>query len=224
MRLSVNGEMWGPAVVLLSRRGIRIKARIGDALLLPQQADVATLINPENKTYLPVSFPDYRDDLREGFRKPPRIERFEISSGKGAQVKTYRCFAHEHGKDIKTAEFACMPMIDLPLTVQKMWKRFFYLDDRDWGMPVAVNQMSHKHVMMNIAEHAWQTSEKNRMPTNPWIMVISMNEVKKVPVDARSFELPKGFTKARDRASLYLSVDGDIKPKDIEDLFRVPMK
>jgi len=119
------------------------------------------------------------------------------------------------GEVMKVADFVCMETT-LPVQVQQVWCRFMgvkYSPKR--GMPVGSRQI----VLRN-----WMEKQAFGGPHAQYRDIVKPRQIKIQPLDPKLFEIPKGFMKAKDRASLYLSVDGDLKKEDIEDLFAQPLK
>src|SRR5262249_41293425 len=102
--------------------------------------------------------------------------------------------------------------------VHQMWCRYTGFVGPDIGIPVSIYRVrgrggGHRR-KRSIYEERVEKMKSFLVPV----------ELKRSTVEPSYFEPPKGFKKAKDRAALYLSTDGDMKQSDLEDFFRVPLK
>lgn len=216
-----DGEMLSKAEVTYSSLGFRIKSQIGSSFWLVSNPTKATLMNPENKVFLEMPVEDYIEELREGMQPMPfaRVSAgVDVPLPNARKGKKFDCFIAEkdaEGKDIKGGEFTCV-VTKLPAAVHQMWCRFMTIDySAKRGLPIGAKQINRRKRMRNRAPEA---------RLRPMKVIVEPRQIKDVPFDAKLFEVPKGYHRSRDRASLYFSVDGNIKKDDIEDLFMQPLK
>jgi len=216
-----DGEMLSKAEVTYSSLGFRIKSQIGSSFWLVSNPTKATLMNPENKVFLVMPVEDYIEELREGMQPMPLAKvsaGADVTLSNNRKGKKFDCFTGEkdtEGKDVKGGEFTCITA-KLPVAVHQMWCRFMTVDySPKRGLPIGAKQTHRRKRMRNRAS-------EGRL--RPMKVIIEPRQIKDVPLDAKLFEIPKGYHRSSDRASLYFSVDGNIKKDDIEDLFMQPIK
>jgi hypothetical protein len=218
-----EGELLSKAEVTFCELGFRIKSQIGTSFWSIKDPGSAVLMNPENKVYLKEPVGEYIAELREDWRPVPPSK---ISSATKTELpdkikgKRYTCVLpakSDDGQEVTAAEFICMDM-KLPPAVNQMWCNFLTLEySPKRGVPVAMKQLMQRR--------QGQKKRKSKSLRPPRIVtIIEPRQIKELPLDPSFFEIPKGFHRSKDRASLYFSVDGNIKKDDIEDLFMQPLK
>lgn len=230
--LKCNGELYGPSMIRFSDLGFSIRTRIGGLLWLKSRPNVYTQINPENKTYLENSPQEYFDDLRDEypFIVSDRVESKPGEAIKGKATKHLTIYRKERdGKEAVCAEVTTVKLDMVDAQTRKAWCYLFTYLPPDGSLPVAVKQGRRRgrHAFDQIRDNLTEqhrAKRRQREGTNSMLDMLSTTEVTVEPFDASAFALTKGLNKAKDRASLYLSVDGDIKKGDIEDLFMRELK
>lgn len=231
--LKSDGELYGPSLVKFSDLGFSIRTRIGGLLWLKSRPNVYVQINPENKTYLENTPKEYFDDLRDEY---PTIVADRIVSKPGAPVKGRPTTAHtiyrkdRDGSEIVCAEVNTIRRDIVDPQVCKAWCYLLTYQGSEDSLPVSVKQGRRRgrHIFDQMRDNMTKghpkNARRNANRTNQMWNMVSTSEVTIEPLDPSAFTLPKGLNKAKDRASLYLSVDGDIKKGDIEDLFMRELK
>lgn len=230
--LKCNGELYGPSMMKFSDLGFSIRTRIGGLLWLKARPNVYTQINPENKTYLENTPQEYFDDLRDEYPSivPDRIESKPGEAIKGKPTTQLTIYRKERdGKETVCAEVTTVKRDIVDAQTCKAWCYLFSYLPADGSLPVAVKQGRRRgrHAFDQIRDNLTEKRRAKRRQqegANRMLEMLSTSEVTVEPFDASAFALPKGLNKAKDRASLYLSVDGDIKKGDIEDLFMRELK
>lgn len=230
--LKCNGELYGPSMIKFSDLGFSIRTRIGGLLWLKSRPNVYTQINPENKTYLENTPQEYFDDLRDEYPTivPDRVESKPGEAIKGKPTKHLTIYRKERdGKETVCAEVTTVKRDIVDAQTCKAWCYLFTYLPADGSLPVAVKQGRRRgrHAFDQIRDNLTdqrRAKRRQREGANRMLEMLTTSEVTVEPFDASSFALPKGLNKAKDRASLYLSVDGDIKKGDIEDLFMRELK
>lgn len=230
--LKCNGELYGPSMMKFSDLGFSIRTRIGGLLWLKSRPNVYTQINPENKTYLENTPQEYFDDLREEY-SPIVADRIMSKPGepiKGKATTLYTIYRKERdGKESVCAEVVTLKREIVDAQTFKAWCYLLNYQPADGSLPVAVkqNRRRGRHVFDQMRDNLTdrrRPRRRQREGLNQMLEMLSTSDVTIEPLDASDFALAKGLNKAKDRASLYLSVDGDIKKGDIEDLFMRELK
>lgn len=216
----------GPMEINMCSLGLRLKGKIGSSLWRASQPNVAVLINPENKTYLFVPVEEYVSDLRdEDFPiiiadKPNcRFAKAQLPGGfNGTECTVFAKL--QNGSERTFAKVTGIKNLGVSEPVNRMWCTYTGFKGPDIGVPVSIYRVRGRR----------HEGERKRSPTSYEQRVEKLKsflvpiELKNAAVEPGLFNLPSGYNRAKDRAALYLSKDGDMKESDLEDLFRVPMK
>lgn len=237
------GELFDVFSMRLSEQGIRIRTKIGEGLWLAAKPQSYIMINPENKTFLEVSFKWYVEALREDYPKIKWDRKVEKLVGeKFGQKVTRTIFMRKDSlskdslaknsgaKDVNTelnaAELDSIKVQALPPAVLKVLTDLLSVESRGEILPIYCKQLMRRHwfgEMITGPERRLKTRTNNGRENTTKVM-FEVKEFGWQPYDASFFRLSKDLKRARDRASLFLSVDGDIKEKDIEDFFMRELK
>jgi hypothetical protein len=89
------------------------------------------------------------------------------------------------------------------------------LPEKDFSLPIGSFQNASK---------VWRPEEAMSGGRKRWIIVALPKRVIKKTVDEKLLKLPSNYKEAKDKASLYLSSDGSLTEKDLEDFFISPKK
>ncbi len=237
------GELFDVFSMRLSEQGIRIRTKIGEGLWLAAKPQSYIMINPENKTFLEVSFKWYVEDLREDYPKIKWDRKVDKLVGeKFGQKVTRTTFIRKDSlsknslaknsgpKDVNTelnaAELDSIKVQGLPPAVLKVLTDLLSVESRGETLPIYCKQLMRRHwygEMITGPERRLKT-RTNQGRENSTKVMFEVKELGWQPYDASFFRLSKDLKRARDRASLFLSTDGDIKEKDIEDFFMRELK
>lgn len=114
---------------------------------------------------------------------------------------------------MKVAEVTCLKNTGLPPAVNRMWCTILGLPEKDFSLPIGSFQNASK---------VWRPEEALNGGRKGWIVVALPKRVARKTMDERLLELPSNYRKAKDKASLYLSSDGNLSEKDLEDFFISP--
>lgn len=232
------GELFDVFSMRLSEQGIRIRTKIGEGLWLAAKPQSYIMINPENKTFLEVSLKWYVEDLREDYpkikwdRKVEKLvgEKFGQKVTRTAYIRKDSLAKNSGPKDVNTelnaAELDSIKVQGLPPAVLKVLTDLLSVESRGEILPIYCKQLMRRHwygEMITGPERRLKTrTNKGREDTTK--VMFEVKEFGWQPYDASFFRLSKDLKRARDRASLFLSTDGNIKEKDIEDFFMRELK
>jgi hypothetical protein len=237
------GELFDVFSMRLSEQGIRIRTKIGEGLWLAAKPQSYIMINPENKTFLEVSFKWYVEDLREDYPKIKWDRKVEKLVGeKFGQKVTRTAFIRKDSlskdslaknsgpkgvnTELNAAELDSIKVQGLPPAVLKVLTDLLSVESRGETLPIYCKQLMRRHwfgEMITGPERRLKTRTNNGRENTTKVM-FEVKEFGWQPYDASFFRLSKDLKRARDRASLFLSTDGDIKEKDIEDFFMRELK
>lgn len=216
--LTVDGDLLDAAEVLLGKKGLRIRNRLGAVYWFSEKVSTVYLANPENKTYLAQSAADYVKDLREDYRplKYTRLDRKPKTLPDGTKAEMVTAFLKgPDGKEMIVAEVTCLKNTGVPPAVNRMWCTVLGLPEKDFSTPIGAFQNASK---------VWHPSEAFTGGRKRWLVVALPKKVEKRTVDEKLLGLPQNYRAAKDKASLYLSTDGSLQQKDLEDFFMSPKK
>ena len=216
----------GPMEINMCSLGLRLKGKIGNSLWRPSEPNIAILINPENKTYLPVPVEDYISDLRDEDFPPviadkanSRMAKTNLPGGfSGTECSVINKF--EDGSERTFARVTGVKKIAVSDPVHRMWCRYSGFVGPDIGIPVSIYRIR-RHKYEGERRRRRSSYEERVEKLRSFLVPVELKSSAVVP---SLFVPPTGYHKAKDHAALYLSNDGDMKESDMEDLFRVPMK
>ena len=211
--LNLVGDLFDKAEVLLSDRGLKIKNRLGCIYWSQEKPDFFYLVNPENKTYYEESAKEYVHHLRQDSTalKYTRIERQPKALLEGMKADLVTAFlSNKKGQEVKVAEIKCLKNTGLPASVNHIWCTLIGLPEKDFSLPVDVFQ----------SVRNWNSQDAFKSGRQKWVQVLSVRNVGRKTVAETLLTVPANYKAAKDKASLYLSTDGDLKEKDLEDFFR----
>lgn len=222
------GELFDAYSMRLSEQGIRIRTKIGEGLWLAAKPQSYIMINPENKTFLEVSLKWYVEDLREDFPKIKWDRKTEKVNGEKFGKKVIRTeFVRKDGNtELKAAELDSIKVEALPPAVLKVLTDLLTIDSRGEILPIYCKQLLRPKwygEMVTGPDRRLKT-RTNKGRENTAKVMFEVKELSWQPCDPSYFRLNKDLQRARDRASLFLSTDGNIKEKDIEDFFMRELK
>lgn len=226
--LKTQGELFGPASVRMSPLGLRVRTKIGESLWLKSKPEYFYMINPENKTYLEMTRQAYIDDLREDY-PALRFERKEVKKegslfNKPRQITLL--YRKDEGSELKSAEVESIARDMLPADVCRIWSELITYQPEPAQLPLNCKQLIKRGWMTNIMQHV-DGSVKGRghkRHHSRWMEMLTTSDLQWQNCDPAVFKLPAGYKRAVDRASLYLSTDGEIKKGDIEEFFMRELK
>lgn len=216
--LTIDGDLLDTAEILLSNKGLKIRNRLGIVCWFPEKPSIIYMANPENQTYFVLPAKDYLKDLREDYRelKYTRLERKAKVLPDGTKTEMVTAFlSGPKGQEMKVAEVTCLKNTGLPPAVNRMWCTFLGLPEKDFSLPIGSFQNASK---------VWRPEEAFSGGRKRWIVVALPKRVTKKTMDEKLLKLPSNYKEAKDKASLYLSSDGSLNEKDLEDFFISPKK
>lgn len=226
--LKTQGELFGPASIRMSPLGLRVRTKIGESLWLKSKPAMFYMINPENKTYLEMTRQAYIDDLREDYPSL-KFERVEVKKGGTLFDKPRQStvlYRKDAGAELKAAEIESIARDMLPAEVCRIWCELFTYQPEPAQLPLNCKQLIKRGWMTNLMQHA-DGSVKGRghkRHNARWMEMVTTTDLQWQNCDPSVFRLPAGYKRAVDRASLYLSADGEIKKGDIEEFFMRELK
>jgi len=214
LSLTLEGDLLDAAEVLLSKKGLRVRSRIGMSYWFPEKPSVVYLLNPENQTYFAQPVSEYIEDLREDYRplKYTRLSRRPKSLPDGTKTEIVTAFnTGEDKKEVIVAEITCLKNTNLPPAVHRMWCAYMGLPEKDFALPIGAFQ--------NVRRIRHVREAFNGGGKRSWLCLALPKKVTTKMVDDKLLKLPSNYRQARDKASLYLSTDGNLQEKDLEDFF-----
>ena len=139
LSLTLDGDLWGPAEVVLSKKGVRIRSRIGMSFWFPEKPAVVYLLNPENQTYYAQPTAEFLEDLREDYRplKYTRLSRRanQLADGTKSEIITAYHSAPNKNEEI-VAEITSLKNTELPPAVHRMWCTYMGVPEKGFGLPI----------------------------------------------------------------------------------------
>jgi hypothetical protein len=230
--LSLSGDMFSQSRVYLSKLGMRITCKQGYALWFTAEPKNVWLVNPDNKTYLIESFEKYAKDEQSEygpnnyiFKDSPEIE---VLTGSEFKVRLRRYTNYLEGTDKHAPNFAKLKRtrrkaevvyIDdqpIPAEVKKHWCALVgltgnELSPRTNGLPVGLGRRIKKK---------WMGIKRFTTVREKWLQILELKAFANQPLDSKIYAKPVGYKPAKDKTSLYLSGDGNMKDADIEEFFQ----
>lgn len=222
----------GPLQIYLSRLGIRMKGKLGSSLWRSSDPRKATLMNPENKTYLDCPVEEYIHDLRDEDFPKIAVKRFKSAKAKlpaGFSGNEYTVF-YDQGKDLVFARVISLSKSGIPEPTHRMWCHYTGISGANLGLPVSIYRVRGRHAggrrgrRHSVGPYHAERASLRKPGSGGLRSFLVPTELARKPLDPTLFTLPKGFKKAGDKAAFYLSQDGQMKQSDLEDFFRVPLK
>lgn len=216
--VTVDGDLLDTAEILLTNKGLRVRNRLGFVYWFTDKPTIIFTANSENHTYFAQPAADYLKDLREDY--PPikytRLERKPKTLTDGTKAEMVTAFrSGPKGQEMKVAEVTCLKNAGVPPTVNRMWCSFLGLPEKDFSLPIGAFQNASK---------VWRPEEAFSGGRRRWIVVTLPKKVERKNMDEKLLKLPSNYKEAKDKASLYLSSDGNLNQKDLEDFFISPKK
>lgn len=114
-------------------------------------------------------------------------------------------------KLLEIARVISLKDVALPPSMLKAWTTIMLTNDQS-GFPV--------HLVVRPSQD-WRDPDRKLEKSRS---LIEYQSIKFVPFEPKSFVVPAGFRKAQDKSAFYLSESGELKPSDIDDLFRSDLK
>lgn len=214
LALTIDGDLFDAAEVLLSSRGVRVRNHLGMSCWFPEKPSTIYLLNPENQTYFAQPASEYINELRREYRplKYTRLSRKPKTLPDGTKAEMVTVF--NSGPDKKeeiVAEVTCLRNTNLPPAVHRIWCAYMGLPEKDFALPIGSFQNVTKIRHMR---EAFSGGGRKR-----WLCVALPKRVTTKTMDDKLLKLPTNYKEAKDKASLYLSTDGNLQEKDLEDFF-----
>lgn len=214
LSLTIDGDLLDAAEVLLSSKGMKIRNHLGMACWYANNPSTIYLLNPENQTYFAQPASEYVRDLRKDYRplKYTRLKRHPKTLPDGTKAEMVTAFyTGPDGKETIIAEITCLKNTGLPPAVHRMWCSFMGVPEKDFALPIGAFQ---NVVRIRHMREAFNGGGRQR-----WLCVALPKKVTSKTVDENLLKLPSNYKQAKDKASLYLSTDGNLQEKDLEDFF-----
>lgn len=214
LSLTLDGDLLGASEVLLGSKGMKIRNHLGMAFWFPDKPSSIFLLNPENQTYFAQPASEYVDDLRKDFSplKYTRLKRQPKTLADGTKAEMVTVFnTGTDGKESIVAEITCLKNKSLPPGVHRIWCSIMGLPEEEFGLPIGAFQNVRR---FRHAREAFNGGGRQR-----WKCAAIPKKVMTKTVDDKLLKLPSNYRQARDKASLFLSTDGNLQQKDLEDFF-----
>jgi hypothetical protein len=192
-----------------SALGIHNRTKTGNSLWRASKPEVVCLINPENKSYLEIPVEEYiESEVHMGRRSRhfSDVSKPVPTTENGHPALRYELYTTRDGAREKVADIICIKQNCVPKKVVEMWCKMFGLNRTDLGFPIGL--LSEKHL---------RNRRHTRIEDAPTFSLKALNES---PMDKSIFEVPKELKPAPDKASLYFSLDGNLKNSDMDEIFR----
>jgi len=213
LTFTIDGDLLDTAEVILSSKSVKITNRLGNMYWFADKPGVSYLANPENQTYFQQTAAQYVEDLREDYRplKYDRLERKPKTLPDGTKVEMVTAFFKPgKGPEVKVAEVTCLKNAGVSPAVNRMWCSIMGLPEKDFSLPIGAFQNARK---------VWRINEAFRGGRDRWINVALVKKVSRKAVEERLLKIPTNYKAAKDKASLYLSADGNLNENDLADFF-----
>lgn len=214
LSLTLEGDLLDASEVLLSKKGLRVRNRIGMSFWFPEKPSLVYLLNPENQTYFAQPASEYIEDLREDYRplKYTRLSRRPKTLADGTKAEMVTAyFTGDDKKEVIVAEVTCLKNTNLPPAVHQMWCTYMGLPAKDFNLPIGAFQ--------NVRRIRHVREAFNGSGRKSWRCLALPKAVATKTMDDKLLKLPSNYRQAKDKASLYLSTDGNLQEKDLEDFF-----
>lgn len=130
-------------------------------------------------------------------------------------------YRRDAGAELKSAEIESISREMLPADVCRIWCELVTYQPEPAQLPLNCKQLIKRGWMTNLMQHE-DGSVKGRGHKRynaRWMEMVTTTDLQWQNCDSAVFKLPTGYKRAVDRASLYLSTDGEIKKGDIEEFF-----
>lgn len=237
--LSLSGDMFSQSRVYLSKLGMRVTCKQGYALWFAAEPKTVWLVNPDNKTYLVEAFEKYAKDEQAEygpnncvFRDLPEIEEL---AGSDVKVRLRRYTNYLEGTDRRAPNFAKLKRsrrkaevvyIDdqpIPAEVKKHWCALVGLTGSELLTNKELNTRSTKGLPVGLGRRVkkkWMGIKKFTAVREKWLQILELKAFAIQPIDSKIYAKPVGYKPAKDKTSLYLSGDGNMKDADIEEFFQ----
>lgn len=196
-----------------SALGIHNRSKTGNSLWRASKPEVVCLINPENKSYLEIPVQEYiESEVHMGRRSRhfTEVSKPVPTMENGHPALRYELYSTRDGVREKVADIICVKQSCVPKKVVEMWCRMFGLNRTDLGFPIGL--LSEKHL---------RNRRHTKIEDAP---TFTLKALGVSPLDTSIFEVPKGLKPAPDKASLYFSLDGNLKNSDMDEIFRYKPK
>lgn len=209
--LRASGAMWGATEDHFSRHAFSLRSHLGVALWQDARPETVILINPENKTYLPVHISEYIEDNNYGAHTPllyNSTDKKDVVLPDGTRaVETTLQMKFPTGHKEPSARVVSVKNIQLTPAMARAWCAVMLVKP-EINFPVS----------LYMCKQAKVKGQKKRSPK--WINTFVCGSIAQKPFDAKIFAVPRGYRKATDKSAFYFSDDGNLKDGDLTDLFR----
>ncbi|CAN5511640.1 hypothetical protein BH10CYA1_BH10CYA1_52990 [soil metagenome] len=214
-----TGDLFTDFRIKLTSTKIRIIGKMGGAIWREENPNTVSMYNNKDKVFVPVTIDQYAQEINQGFR-PFAIEQIEGPREillDGIKARVYQGFANvpKHGKQ-NIAEIVCIDNNWLSPVAHHAWCRILGLNRFDLGLPVSVIQKRDK--VIGVKNNVVQYGSLVR------VRVLQCNSIAELPASSESFSLPVSWKRGRDKGALFFSSDGNLKDRDLDDLFRTDLK
>jgi hypothetical protein len=217
LKIRGNGDLFGDVDVIVAREGLLIKTKIGYMVWRADQPDRFCEVNPENKTFWPLTLDQWIADTRDDFPDLPKFSRVstEIVTISGVKLNRQTAYHSEPGsKETKVVEFYTLPNFSIPGQAQKAWSKALGLEQIN-GFPVGAAQIMRR-------QH--RNRSLRQVSRDKWHPEVTPLYISFITPSKTLFVVPSGYKECRDKASLLFSPGGEIKADDIEEFFIRKMK
>lgn len=228
---SATGDMMGPGKAYISNIGVRMQNRLGFTLWIRSKPDQTLMGNLESKTYTSMPTSKYIKDMHSDY--PLKLEktktvRTKISASQ-VNVDLYNAdlsTSNNSNNNVKNSatklgHIVINTNLNLPPDLVKFWNALAYaLPDPGFAMSASylTPDYTFKHRFLGSAAKYIQKKGES------FKTIMAVDTPQTVPLDRTLFEIPAKFRYANDPTSMFLSGDGELKPSDIDDLFRERLK
>lgn len=213
--LKASGSMWGATEDSFSRHAFSLRSHLGVALWQDKQPEVVVLLNPENRTFLPVHISEYIEDNNYGAHTPllfnSTVKKDVVLPDGTKAVESTLQMKFPSGHSEPTARVVSIQNIQLTPAMAKAWCAVMLVKP-DFNFPVSLYVCKQPKI------------EGKKKRSLKWINTFVCGSIEQKPLNTSAFTVPKDYKRANDKSAFYFSDDGNLKEGDLTDLFRRDVK
>jgi hypothetical protein len=221
IELQCAGDMFHASTICVSDLGVRLKSKSATTLWLVKDAKTGVVINSESGVYLIQPIDEwvhyYQRDYSHPSLQTTRSTEFPLTAEKNA-IKT---LVYSGEPEQLVGEIVSLKEPKFAPPVMAFWCNLM-MSKPELGFPIALKVFGKDHSFhRRHLGHAGKFVERNQ---SMWKTLVEFKSVRSVPLDRSLFTVPKTYKRTYDVAALFFSEDGVLKPADLDDMFRVPVK
>lgn len=212
LRMFGEGELFGHSEVIIGESGLMAKCHIGYYFFQKEKPEEVLVVNSENKTYLAMNLSEWVKHVRG---RLGAIDKELNTKSEPLNMCGFRMMKMTAKSDRKNQkwEVYLSPDLSLKSSSTALWSRVLGTDEKS-GMPLCARQLQSNDL----------AKFEQNIDTKSWIKTFVPTQISLIKEQPKFYAVPPGYKRAKDKASLYLSDDGSLKPGDLDDLFMSKVK